>query len=129
MKKYDMIEIIAVSVCLLFAIVISLYHLSFDGYLGLNRKAWNVIWAFAENGFAFTLSIIISLYLTSLLRLIFRYVFAPYFGIKLIYHFTCLSGIVIFPASVWTVIWSVILVLFFIISLIYVLVLIRKRNA
>lgn len=127
MRKYDLIEACLVIISILFMIVISLYHLSFEGSFGISAKTWNVIWAFAENGLALSLCVIISLYFLGIVKLIFRYVFAPYFAIKLLYHFTCLSGVKILPAPAWEVVWSFILVILFIVTIIYLKVVIHKK--
>jgi uncharacterized membrane protein len=129
MKKVDVIEICSVVICLLFAIVISLYHNSYNADFGLSEKTWNVIWAFAENGFTFTLCLIIGLYFSGVMRVIFRYVFVPYFVFKLVYHFSCLSGVHILPVKTWENIWSSTLGILFVVMLIYALILIRRYNA
>lgn len=129
MKKTDLIEIIPVAVCLLFAIAISLYHVSYEGYLGLPLKFWRATWAISENGFALVLCFIISLNTIGVMQMIFRWVFMPYFILKLIYHLSCYSGVYLFSVDTWENIWSVILVMLFIVSLVYCLILIRKRYA
>ena len=128
MKKIDMIEIVPVALCLLFAIAISLYHVSFDGYLGLSEKFWSAVWAISENGFSLVLCFIVSLYSIGATKILFQYVFLPYFGLKLVYHFSCYSGLYLLPENTWVSIWSIVLVLLFIASLGYCLILIRKRH-
>ncbi len=129
MKKTDLIEIISVTLCLIFAIAISLYHVSFNGYLGLSDKFWGSLWAISENGFALTLSLIISFYFSGVMRVIFRYVFVPYFVLKLVYHFSCYSGIYLMNEKSWSNLWGVVLVILFIVGLGYCLILIHKHYA
>lgn len=124
-----MIEIVPVALCLIFAIVISLYHLSFDGYLGLSRESWNMVWSITENCFALTLCFLIGIYFSGALKILFRFVFIPYFIIKLAYHFSCLSGVYILPSNVWEVLWSITLVILFIVTLVYCWILIYKKDA
>jgi hypothetical protein len=115
--KYDKIGVI---ICLLFAIVISFYHLSYDGYLGLNDSQWGSIWAIAENGFSLTICILISLLSKGILKSIFKYLFIPYFIIKLVYHFSCYSGIYLFSKNYWEWIWSIICIVCFIVSILII---------
>jgi hypothetical protein len=129
MKRVNLIEIVPVALCLLFAVAISLYHVSFDGYMGFSEKSWGTVWAIAENGFSLLLCGIVIINTSGLLSQIFKWVFVPYFVLKLIYHISCYSGIYLFSVDTWRDVWSVVLVIFFIVSLIYTLILIRKRNA
>ena len=129
MRRYDMIEVYSVAICMTFAVAISLYHVSFDGYLGLSDKFWGAVWAISENGFAMFLCILISTYFSGTIQKIFRYVFVPYFALKLIYHFSCYSGIYITSERAWESLWIVVVVLLFVVSLIYCLFLIRRNHA
>jgi hypothetical protein len=112
MRKVDTIELIAVVVCLLFAIAISLYHLSYEGYLGLSESSWGTVWAISENGFSLSLVTMIGIgvYLSEVIRKIFKFVFIPYFILKLIYHYSCYSGKILLPEDSWRNVWSVALV-------------------
>lgn len=125
MKKYDLIEIYSVAICLLFAIAISLYHISFDGYLGLSETNWNVVYTICNNGFSIALCNIIILYGSSLMRKIMLIVFIPYFVVRLIYHFSCYSGVYLLAKGTWENIWSVILVILILMGLVYCLQLIK----
>jgi hypothetical protein len=129
MKKTDLIEIVPVAVCLLFAIAISLYHVSFEGYLGLSLKFWRSVWAISENGFSLALCVLVLIYSSGILNKLIKFVFIPYFALKLIYHLSCYSGIYLFSVDTWESIWSYVLVILFIVSLVYCLILIRKRHA
>jgi hypothetical protein len=53
---------------------------------------------------------------------LFRFVFVPYFGIKLIYQFSRLSGVYFCTPEKWEVIWSIICVIMFIFGLIIILI-------
>jgi|WetSurMetagenome_2_1015567.scaffolds.fasta_scaffold00103_63 hypothetical protein len=128
LKKIDWIEFTGVVICLLFAIVISLYHISFEGYLGLTNRQWGGVWAIAENGFALTLIVLGIMYFQGYLRKI-CYVFVPYFILKLIYHFSCYSGIHLLAQKSWERLWSIACVILFIVGFAYCLIIIRKRHA
>ena len=127
-KKIDWFEIITVSACLLFAVAISLYHLSYEGYLGLTESQWGTVWAISENGIAITFCIILGITSYGILKVLMRYLFVPYFALKLIYHFSCFSGVVLLAQGTWELIWSSILVLLLIVCLVYCLILIRRKN-
>ncbi len=128
MRKIDLIEIVPVALCMLFAIAISLYHVSFDGFLGLSKHFWGATWAISENGFALMLCWLLSLHVTDIMRAIFKYVFIPYFTLKLIYHFSCYSGIYFLAKETWVFIWSVACICLLISCLVYCLILIHKRH-
>jgi hypothetical protein len=127
MKKIDMIELVSVVICLFFAIVISLYHVSYSGYLGLTESQWSIVWAISENGLGMTMSILISLFTIGILKLMFRWVFVPYFASKLIYYFSCYSGVYLLSKRTWGDIWSFVLVFLVAGGLGYCLFLIRKK--
>jgi len=111
-----------------FAIAISLYHVSHEGYLGLTDAQWGSVWAISENGLSLSLCFIISVYSCGVLRIISKYVLIPYFIIKLIYHFSCYSGIILLSEEIWGVIWSYILVSLLTVCLIYCLTLTRRNH-
>jgi hypothetical protein len=133
MKKVDYIELIAIAGCLIFAVAISLYHIADkdSGYLGLSISFWRSVWAIAENSFSLLLVIMMAMgmYLSSLGRKMFKYVFTPYFAMKLIYHFSCYSGWYLFSEDRWEKIWSAILVILIISGLGYFLFLMKKSHA
>ena len=129
MKRISLIEIVPIVLCLLFAIAISLYHVSFDGYMGLSEKFWGTIWAVAENGFSLLLCGIVIINTSGMIAKMFQWVFVPYFILKLIYHISCYSGLYLFSVDTWEAVWSSVLVILFVIALIYTLILIRKRHA
>lgn len=128
MKRIDMIEGFFVIMSMLFVIAISLYHVSFNGYLGLSDSTWGTIWAISENGFSLMLCSIIVLNTSGMIRQLFSKVFIPYFVLKLVYHISCYSGLYLFKVKTWENIWSTVLVLLFVISFIYLWVIIRKRH-
>jgi len=121
------LEAISVVLCLLFAIAISLYHVSYNGYLGLSDKVWGSVWAISENGLALVMSFIVIMFSHGTIRLLFTWLFLPYFTLKLIYHFSCLSGIYLFSPQTWEYIWGIILVL--LIGLSLLLTLTKLRHA
>ncbi len=124
--KIDIVESVVIVICLIFIIAMSFYHISFNGYLGIGEKTWDVIWAFSENGLLLFMSYLISMLTAGVLRMFFQWIFIPYFSLKLIYHLSCYSGIYLFSPQVWGNIWSVVLVFIFLIFLI--LILIKKRH-
>jgi hypothetical protein len=125
LKKIDMIEFIAIVICLIFAIAITLYHVSYSGYLGLSEKAWSLVWALSENGLSLTMCVIIGVYFSGTIGKLFRWLFIPYFSLKLIYHISCYSGIYLLSKGMWSNLWSAVLVLIFIVGLFMVFIKIR----
>lgn len=123
-KKFDMIEAVVIVICLLFAVAISFYHIAQDGEFGLSTKQWRAVWAVSENGLSLTMSVVIVIFSYGLIRTIFKYLFIPYFTIKLIYHFSCFAGIYILPAETWSYVWSGVCVL----SIIFGLYLLLKKR-
>jgi hypothetical protein len=124
-KKINLIdwsEIIMVSVCLIFAVIMSLYHISYNNYLGISERTWNVVWAVAQDGFSVALCIIISLLSVDIMKIVFRWVFIPYFLIKLIYDFSCFSGNYFLSKSTWVDIWSIVIVVIIMIGAVFCLI-------
>jgi len=128
MKKIDSIEILMVSFCLLFTVLISLYHLSFEGYLGLTEKQWAVVWAISEEGLTFTLCTIIFLFATRFIKWFFGGLLT-YLGLKIIYHISCFGSFYLFSKETWVELWSIVLVILLIFILCYCLHLIKKHHA
>ncbi len=128
MRKIDMIEFIIVALCLMFAIVISIYHVSYEGFLGISNKVWGSVWAVAENGFSLLMCGIVVMYSHGTIKLVFRYLFIPYFILKMIYHVSCFSGIYLLSADVWSLIWSLILIVCIFVALVYCLLLIKRNK-
>jgi len=120
------LETIAIVFSLLFMIAISLYHVSYDGYLGMSLKFWESVWVISNNGILLTMSFVTFLYSFGLLRSLILYVFMPYFVLKLVYQFSVYSEIYIFHPLVWEKIWSLALVLLIIASLIIILTKIKN---
>jgi hypothetical protein len=118
MRLNGKIELIAIAGCLLFAVAISLYHLSYPGFLGLSCKAWNLVWAIAENGFSLLLCTITAWLTTGSMRFMFTWIAAAYFPIKILYHISCYSGVYLFSKEGWECIWSIEVVLLLLIGLI-----------
>jgi len=73
---------------------------------GLSKEQWNIVWLVSENGIMLLFSVISGIYFIGLIRYIFRWVFTPLFIIKLIYHFTCFTGVYLFSPAIWEVVWS-----------------------
>ena len=128
MRKVNMIELIQVVSILLFVILISIYHISFDGYLGISEKNWAVVWAIAENGLLLTLSFIVVSRSIGIVRIICRWILTPYFILKLIYHLSCFSGIYLFSIKTWMNFWSFVLVGLIITTLIACINLIYRKD-
>ena len=105
MTRKDVIGLIVVSVCCLFAIAISSYHV-----FGDHSKKWNIIWAIAENGVLFTIGLYVSYLTEGFIKVFFKWVFAPYALIKLIYDVSCFAGIFLLPPTVWEFLWSKIII-------------------
>jgi hypothetical protein len=118
MKKIKWIEFFTIISCIIFAIAISLFHLSSNGEDGLTPAKWGVIWTISENGLAISLCLMISFLVEGLIKIIFRWVFIPYFAIKLLYHISCYSGIYFLPIIVWSWIWTIELIVWLIITFI-----------
>lgn len=128
MKKIDVIEVCSIVTCLMFVIAISLYHVSYDGYLGLKERTWSVVWAVSENGFALALCVIVGFHSYGVVRRMFRYVLIPYFVLKLAYHVSCYSGLYLMSKKEWEGLWSYMLVALIILCLAYCLNLIKKSH-
>lgn len=124
-KKVDLLEVLIIVGCLLFMVAISLYHLSFNGYLGLSATFWDMEWSVAENGLFLFLTWIISILTFEVVRNVFRYILMPYFFLKLVYQFSCYSGIYLFSKQTWESIWSVILVCLILLGITYVIIMRR----
>jgi hypothetical protein len=126
--RLDWFEIAIISICLLFVTAISLYHISYPGYLKLTEAQWATVWAVAENGFCLTLCFLVSQLTGGGLKLLFKWLLIPYFVLKLVYYFSCYSGVHLFTVQLWEYIWSFVLVFMIIGGLIICLNLTRKRN-
>lgn len=121
------LETIAVIFSLLFMIAISLYHVSYEGFLGLTNRFWESLWAVSNNGILLTMSFMIILYSWGVIRLLFTWVFIPYFVLKLIYQFSVYSEVYLMSPKAWENVWSFALV-FIIISALFI-TLTKIRNA
>jgi hypothetical protein len=126
--KVDWFEIGVISLCLLFVTAISLYHISYNGYLGISENGWSTIWAVAENGFSLFLCVLVANAIQGTIRKLFNWIFVPYFALKLIYHVSCYSGIYLLSKEIWEFIWSFVLVFMIIGSLLYCFNLTRNRH-
>ena len=84
-RKMDLFEVFIVLGCLIFTVVISLYHLSDEGYLGLSARFWKVEWSVSENGLLLFMTWIIASLTFGILRNTFLYILMPYFTLKIIY--------------------------------------------
>ena len=114
MNRLEKIGLIAVVGCFIFATAMSLYHISYDGLLGITKESWNLVWAITENGFPIFLLIILSL-LISKFKYIFR-LFAFYFIMRLGYHVCCYCSIYVMSEVSWIDFWSAELVIFSLIA-------------
>jgi hypothetical protein len=126
-NKVDVLEISAITLSLLFILVISQYHISYEGFRGLTENQWNRVWVIAENSLNLTMSTLITILAGSgLIRLMFKYIFIPYFIVKLIYQCSMFFQIYIVSKEWWESIWSFICVSLLTIGVFYCLRLIRK---
>lgn len=107
MSKIDWIELLFIVTCLLFTLAISLYHISYNGFLSLSESEWGTVWAISENGLSIMMSIIIAIYSYGSIKKLFKYLFIPYFSLKLIYHASCYSGWYLMSLSAWESVWSI----------------------
>ena len=73
--KFEKFEVLLIALCLLFTLVISNYHLSWNGYLGLSQERWDTIWAIFENGFSLLLCLIIIIFSYGAIRKLFKFIF------------------------------------------------------
>ena len=126
-KKFDWLDLIIVAGCLLFMIGISAYHVSYNGYLSLSNKDWKLVWVVSENFLSLWMCFIIGLFTGGIIKLVFKKILIPYFILKLIYHFSCYSGIYVFSVKTWELIWSFILVGLFVVGGVYSIYLIKRR--
>jgi hypothetical protein len=146
LKKVNWLAIIALVPCLIFLISISMYHLSYYGYLGLPREAWRHVWAISENGLLLSLFVTIILLLRLILKLklltnpetirtiimmrnFFIIVILPYFVLKILYHISFYFNVYFWSLEKWEKVWSVGLVVWLPISLLVWLISIKKRHA
>lgn len=127
MRRLFDIELVITALVLFFAIVISSYHLSYDGFLGLSERAWALVWAVSENGMMILLSSFLALMTTVPSKNIFKFVLIPYFAVKIIYHISCYSGVVFMSEQGWSRLWSIILVALLIITIFVCRTLLKKK--
>jgi hypothetical protein len=125
-KKIDWIEFFGAVAWLLSLTALSLYQMSDVGILKLSNEVRGSVWAFAENSLCLTLVILGILYFPGFLRLL-AWASAPYFLIKMVYHFSCYSGLYLLPKEKWQNLWAYISVFCLILSLLYIIYLIRKK--
>jgi hypothetical protein len=121
MKKSNLTGLIVVALCLIFAIVISLYHIK--GSDALRR-----VWIFADNGLPLILSLYVSYLSVGFVKIFFRWVLPPYFIAKLVYHLSCVVGVYLLPPDTWEWVWSTFVVTMLLSGLIYCLMLYKSRN-
>lgn len=117
MRQKDKIGLIALIACLVFAVVISLYHVR-----GNDSKLWSLLWVSSENSLMLTMSLYIAYLSDGFLKIFFRWVFPPYFVIKLVYHFCCYVGFYLMSPEMWSVLWSGIAVAGLLAGLVYTLI-------
>jgi|WetSurMetagenome_2_1015567.scaffolds.fasta_scaffold00157_37 hypothetical protein len=126
-KKINWLEIIIIVPTLLFLISISLYHISYYGYLGLPKESWGRVWSISENGLLLSLCASVLILSYGIIRKFFAVIFCPYFAMKIVYHLTYYFNIKIHDDELWDKIWSYGLVFLFLSGLIYLIILIRRR--
>lgn len=128
-KKIDVVEFSAVVLSLLFAIIISLYHMSFNGFEGLTSEQWNTVWAIAENSLSLVMAALISIFAgKGIIRTMFSWIFIPYFITKLIYHYSVFTQTYLLPSKTWEDIWSFICVFLLSTGMFYCINSIRKSR-
>jgi len=128
MFKFEIKELFFVLSCIFFAISTCLYHMSYDGYLGLTNQVWNTIWAISENGICLMMCLLINLLTAGILRILFTWIFIPYFVVKLTYHISCYANIYVCSKEDWGIIWGFICVTLIMIGLVFSIILIRRKN-
>jgi hypothetical protein len=121
-KKLDIFENIVMVICLIFVIAMCLFHISYDGYLGISQAKWETIWAISINGFTLFIIILIANLTVGYFSRFFSYILIPYFAVKLIYDFSVFSGVYIISPEWWERVWSWILPLLLVLLLIKYLV-------
>lgn len=127
-RSFDLLEFTLITIPMVFLTILSLYHLSHEGYLGLSEKMWGLIWAISENGLAITMSIIISILAYGIIKIFFRWVLVPYFLLRLLYHITCYTGWFMWSEAKWANVWSIVLIIFILLALVYCIYLIKLKN-
>ena len=128
LKNLDLFEILVKVICLCFVLSMSLFHISYDGYLGMTQKTWNIIWAISIDGFTLTLIIIIANLTSDSLSSFFNQILIPYFVLKLVYDFSVFSSIYLISPERWEIIWSWILPVLIVLSSLRWLYLIHKKT-
>ena len=118
-QKIDWLEILIVALCIIFATTISLYHISYDGYLKLSSSEWNIVWAISENSITVIMSFLLVIFTAGAMKVLFKWLFVPYFIVKLTYHISCFAQIYLWSKEKWEIIWSTICVVLILSSLIY----------
>ncbi len=126
-KSFDWAEITPIAICMFFLAILSLYHISYEGYLGLSVKAWGFVWAVSENGLAITMTILLSILTVGIPKIFFRWVLVPYFILRLVYHITCYSGLYMWSEAIWANVWSIVLIIFILLALVYCIYLIKRK--
>lgn len=121
MRRNDAIGLVVVALCLIFAITISLYHISYGETL---KK----MWIFCDNGLPLVLSLYVSFLTRGFIKIFFRWVFPPYFVAKLVYHLSCVVGVYLMPQEAWEGLWSVFVVSLLVSGIIYCLILYKSQN-
>lgn len=127
MSRFDWVELLIIVTCLIFTLAISLYHISFNGFLSLSESGWGTVWAISENGLSIIMSIIIAIYSYGSIKKLFKYLFIPYFSLKLIYHASCYSGLYLMSKNAWESFWSIVMIIMIIVG--FCLILIQSRYA
>jgi hypothetical protein len=130
-KRLKLFDVICVIIPLLFVVTISYYHISYDGYLGLSSKQWGIDWALSENCLLLFTVVIIGYLSKKIVRWIYWGLLAPLFFIKLIYHLSCYSGLILLTPDIWEEFWSMVCFIFeyfalFVLSMVVIVKLSQK---
>lgn len=117
---------ISISVTLICTIALSLYHNSYEGFLGLTVVGWNIVWSIAVNFITLSLIVFAMTKAERFERLFLGWVFIPYFIVKFIYDISAYGQIHIFKQNLWNFAWDVLLVDLFLSGLVFSLIMFKK---
>lgn len=115
-ENIDLVELFGIVLPFLFIIIIGIYHIK-----GNPNGKWSTVQVLSENMQSLSMvGLIILLSYSGVIRSIYKYIFAPYFIIKCIYHISCYLQIYIVSPKIWEIIWITILLSSFIVGLIII---------
>jgi len=102
--KKNMVENIALIMSGLFIVAVSLYHISFEGFMGLTKKAWYCIWDLSETGLLLAMCLIITSSCTGFVKMLFGWPVMFYLIFRTFYYLSCHSGIYVMTTNNWSLI-------------------------